>query len=444
MLHPATARISTIPTADGFTHGVDHSTPVNQLNFRWLTSLRWAAVIGQTVAVIVAELGMAVELPLIPIACVIASELVLNLVATRLSRLRMGMTERELAAWVGIDMIAFSLLIYLSGGPANPFSFFYIVHVAMAALTLSARQTWSLLGASAACYAALFFWHIPLPESLRSWNLHLQGLWVAYALAASCVVYFMHRARAALTERDRQLATQRELSAQSERLTSLATLAAGAAHELASPLGTIAVVCKELELELQRGGLDSATADVALVRSQVNRCRKILARMSHAAGETPGELDDWVGIDEFLHNVVRELPDRLRIRLTASEELLQSNLRCPREGLSQAIRVLLENALDASSERIELRVSYRDAWVEICVEDHGPGMDRGVLRRAFEPFFTTKPTGKGMGLGLYLARNVALSLGGVLELRSKSGQGTTAALRLPRSRFRLDSNKGAI
>lgn len=409
---------------------------VHLLNFRWLNALRWAAVVGQTLAVGFVHYWMEIELPIVALLTIIGVELVLNLVANHLARTRGTIQEWELAGWVGFDLIAFTGLLYFTGGPSNPFNFFYIVHVAMAAFTLRPAIAWALVSLSVISFAGLFAVHRPLSSSDQNWDVHLYGVWVAYGLCASCVVYFIHRARVAIRLRENELSAQRELRLQAERLSSLATLAAGAAHELASPLGTIAIVSKELQLQLDGSGDPTVIEDVALVRGQVERCRKILARMAHTAGEAPGESESWVGLAEWLESVTEDLPDRERIQTRLSEEAAACDLRCPKEALSQALRVLLDNALEASDSGVRLTVELASDGLRLLVADRGAGMAPKVLKRAFEPFFTTKPTGKGMGLGLYLARNVITTMGGSLALTSTPGQGTSAQVRLPKARLR--------
>src|SRR5690606_13985587 len=196
----------------------------------------------------------------------------------------------------------------------------------------------------------------PLPEAVRP-QLLLYGSWTAYALGASCIVYFVDRARAALRRREELLAEQRDLRLQAERLSSLGTLAAGAAHELANPLATIAVVSKELEHELRRSGQDAALEDILLVRGQVERCRKILARMAHTAGEAPGESDTWLPLALLVEQTLEELPSRERIRVDLSDALAEAELRCPPEALAQTLRVLVDNGLDASTASGSVRLS---------------------------------------------------------------------------------------
>lgn len=416
-------------------HGREHL-----VNFRWLTTLRWVAVVGQTLAVVFVHFVLGAAVPSVQVALIIAGEVLLNVVAGLRGASHVRMTEPELGAWILLDLATFTSILHFTGGPSNPFSFFYIVHVAIASLTLSARLVWGLVLLSTVSYGALFRWHVPLGHVVDEREVYLYGAWVAYALGASCIVYFLQRARATIREQELELAQQRRLTEQTERLTSLATLAAGAAHELANPLGTIAVVSNELAHELSKHDLPGAMSDVALVRGQVERCRKILARMAHAAGEAPGEISRWLSVRALFKEATEEMPEKGRIIWETAAVADELQLNVPVEALSQTLRVLLDNALDASDTAVRLRATPKNGELDIEVIDAGPGIEPGVLRRVFEPFFTTKPAGKGMGLGLYLARNVVDGLGGRLHLDSRPGRGTRASLSIPASRIRELNN----
>lgn len=437
--------------AEASRHAAVREGEVDLLNFRWLVALRWAAVVGQTATVFVVHSYFHIELPLAAVTTVLGLEVLMNLLAHWVSRTRTPPSDFEVALWVLGDLSAFTALLYLCGGPYNPFSFFYILHVAMAALTLSPPYTWGLVLVSAAGYGSLFAWHVPLEDPrnpvISRAEVLLYGSWVAYALGASCIAYFLHRARSALRLREQLLAEQRELRVHAERLSSLTTLAAGAAHELSNPLSTIAVVSKELEHELPRLLKDSeagrvAVGDVALMRSQVERCRKILSRMAHTAGEAPGETETWIEVGRLLGDALAELPNAARVQLSIEPPLDHYEVFTLKEALAQALRVLVDNALDASSGPVTVAAEI-DGDLRIRVRDTGSGMSKDVLQRALEPFFTTKPTGKGMGLGLFLARNVAARLEGDLTLQSEANTGTTAELRLPRHRVRVPQRSGS-
>jgi two-component system sensor histidine kinase RegB len=251
-------------------------------------------------------------------------------------------------------------------------------------------------------------------------------MWVAFGVAATFIVYFLMRVTRALAERDARLAEVERLAAQKERLASLATLAAGAAHELATPLSTIATVARELE----RATTPDAAADVALIREEVARCRAILDRMAAHAGESAGEEIVAAPVAGLVDEAVAPLAASPPIRVEIDPPCAARDVALPRRAVAQALRVLLKNAQQAGGE-IVLRARLDGGRLAFEVRDTGAGMAPEVLARAGEPFFTTKPPGQGMGLGLFLTRAVAEQLGGELVLESRPGGGTIATLTLP-------------
>jgi two-component system sensor histidine kinase RegB len=257
-------------------------------------------------------------------------------------------------------------------------------------------------------------------------------MWVAFGLAACFIVYFIKRVLSELRSIEQQLAAARERTQRSEAVAAMAMLAAGAAHELASPLATIAVASGEL---LRRFPPDSADAtardDVVLIRTQVERCKEILDQLAVEAGQVRSSSFGDVGWQAILEQGLGGLDTR-RLRLSTPEGQ-QAKLRGSLTAAAQALRSLVKNALDASAPQgvVRLTVSGGPDALGFVVEDDGPGMSEAVLARATEPFFTTKPSGEGMGLGLFLAQSVAEQMGGRLQLSSTTGRGTRAQLLFP-------------
>src|SRR6218665_3315595 len=192
-------------------------------------------------------------------------------------------------AVMALDVVLLTVLLELSGGASNPFSALYLVHIALAAVVLREGWTWALTVLAVACFGELFV-GAPAHHHIHDMRMHLEGMWAAFALAAGFIVYFVQRVTRALAAREAELVSARAASARHDKLAALATLAAGAAHELSTPLSTIAVVARELERHLERAGQEtSSLEDVRLIREQVARCRDILARMASDAGASQGE-----------------------------------------------------------------------------------------------------------------------------------------------------------
>jgi len=262
---------------------------------------------------------------------------------------------------------------------------------------------------------------------------HLIGMWVAFVAAAALIAFFTGKISEALSLREREIRILQERIAKNDRLASLATLSAGAAHELGTPLATIAVVSKELEHYASRAAGGGAVAeDARLIRSEIERCRTILHQMSADGGEPVGEAAQRVTAREIVSQTLRQFPDLegSRIVTEVASEIL---LKLPMQAIVKSLVALLRNALDAAPDQSEvtLRVLCSDDCVRFEVIDRGTGISPDVLKRISEPFFTTKPASKGMGLGTFLVRSLAERLGGDLSYESRVGHGTRAILSLP-------------
>jgi two-component system sensor histidine kinase RegB len=289
-----------------------------------------------------------------------------------------------------LDVVLLSWLLMKFGGVLNPASVFYLVQIVLAALVLGRAWAWIVAGLSMLCYAALF---LGPTEDLRAAQiqhpeiaLHMRGMWIAFALTALTIAVLVTRLATAVERRDRTLDMMRERNARAIRVAGLTTVVAGAAHELGTPLGTIAVAARELE--------------------------RIAAALDRF---TPSE--------------------RARIVIGSGSDIA---VVWPTAVTAQALGNLIRNALQASRVDQSIRLdasALPNGHVQIAVTDKGTGMRADELARAGEPFFTTKPAGSGMGLGLFVTRAAAEQLGGDLALASTAGAGTTATLTLPMNVF---------
>jgi two-component system sensor histidine kinase RegB len=407
----------------------------NWVNIQWLARLRWAEVAGQAVTVIAAHFLLGGTLPLAPLLSVIGAGLNSNLVIEMyfFGDRRRGVTPRPVHEWqlafvMMIDIAILTGLLYLTGGPRNPFAFLYLVQIALATVLVRAMWTWMLVGLSFIGFGVLIVAHQPLniPE-----DSHGYGEWVALGVASAFVVHFLLRITAALAERERELTEARGLAARQERLASLATMAAGAAHELSTPLGTVALAAKELERALANNNAELAS-DARLIREQVGRCRSILEQMAQGAG-TVGESVTSCSVSELIGETLVGIREAPTVLTEISDEVSHAALRLPPRAVSQALRSLVTNAQDASPATSSVIVTaHLDGEIlSITIRDRGPGIPADVMARIGEPFFTTKAPGRGMGLGLFLARAVIEGVGGSMEIESTPGGGTQVRVRLP-------------
>src|SRR5215475_9522972 len=288
----------------------------NWVNIQWLARLRWAEIAGQAATVLAGQFLLDGALPMTELLAVIAVGLVSNLAIELYyfgDRRRPGVVarpvhERVIAVVMMLDIAVLTGLLYFSGGPHNPFAFLYVVQIALATVLVRALWSWMLVGLSFVGFGILLIAHQPLtiPD-----NRVMIGAWMALGVASAFVVHFLRRIMVALAERDAELTEARGLAARQERLASLATMAAGAAHELSTPLSTVALAAKELERALTRDqGSSELAADARLIREQVGRCRGILEQMAQGAG-TVGEGVASCTLEELLDEALvggREAP----------------------------------------------------------------------------------------------------------------------------------------
>jgi two-component system, sensor histidine kinase RegB len=422
-------------------------------NVIWLLRLRWVAIAGQLITIAVVTGLWQVELNALPLYAVVAITAGTNVVLQwwlrekRMAHVRLSEEQGTavMALTMTLDLALLTALLYFSGGPRNPFSLFYFVNLALAAILLPSRWSWGLTFLAILCFSGFYLvGYLPIneleisaaPFELSSAEImRRQGMIAAFAACAIVNCYFIGRVSRELERRETDLRSLEQKRAQSARLEALATLAAGAGHELASPLSTIAVIAGDLNKHLEGANVPaSVIEDVALIRSELAHCRSILDRMSGNAGEVAGEqMGAWT-LGQIVDEVVQGLRRADRVQVQGLEQLGTERLQIPLQAVAQAIRGLVQNGIDAAPPHtlVTITVAAEKDGYAFRVRDEGSGMPADVLARAGEPFFTTKEPGQGMGLGLFLTRNVIERLGGTLQLSSQPNVGTTAEVHLPR------------
>jgi two-component system sensor histidine kinase RegB len=393
--------------------------------------MRWGALGIQATSIFVATKGLGVELPLVSMWSLVAIGAASNLwLASRKDR------AGHLGAFLVLDVALLTGLLYLSGGPTNPFSIIYVVYIAMSAVMLAPKWTWTIAGLSIISFAALFVVHVPSEhlghaEHGGGFQAHLYGMFIALVLAVALITYFVSQLSLELRRRERALAEAHERTHRWGKLASIATLAAGAAHELGTPLGTIAVAAKEMERQARKfPGGEGLVEDAELIREELERCRVVLDRMAAAGGEHVGETPSSLSVERLFTDVRARLSPEQAGRWVTEADV--ATIVAPKEALAQMVENIARNGFDAcETGRVSLEVRGLDRAVELRFVDPGCGMDEQTAKRATEPFFTTKNTGDRMGLGLFLARTLVDSLGGRLAIESGAGQGTTISVVLP-------------
>lgn len=407
--------------------------PHQLANLQRLVSARWAVLAAMLALVFAVPGVLAVPLPRIPLVTVIAIAAAFNfLVRLRLSRAEAA-SHLEVFSQIGFDIVSLAALLFFSGGATNPLVSLLLPPVAIAALILPARHVLAAGLLALAAYSALMVFYLPLPlaDPARATRLHLGGMWLTFAISAAMIGWFVVRMTELIRHRDAELAAAREQAMRDERVVALGTLAAGAAHELGTPLATMAVIAGELQYD--RSLSEAAQADLAVLRQQIGVCKEIITGLSRQAGAERLEqaqavrADLWLdGLRQRWHSLRPQASSRLRIQDSAPPTIVADPT------LEQAVLNLLNNAANTGSREIELAASWDNAHLAIQVRDHGPGFATGVLDQAGKAAFPAHPGGSG--IGLMLTQSAVERLNGRLILSNHPEGGAVARIELPLER----------
>jgi two-component system, sensor histidine kinase RegB len=398
-----------------------------------LLLLRSALLLAQGVAIAIAQVYLQIPLPWRAMVGVLFALAGISFGVWLSLRGGRIVSAAEFFLHLLTDVGSLSVLLYLCGGSANPFVSFYLVPLVIAAIALPAAYAWAMAALTVGCYALLFYFYIPVSalHFEHDFGLHLFGMWVNFLVSALTIAWLVARMAHAIRRRDDQIARQREEALRNERIVALGTLAAGAAHELSTPLSTMAVVLGEMAHEHPRDA--ELRRDIATLRTQVDVCKHTITCMVAAAGQARAEGGRAQPLDEFL----RETLERWRLMRPAVsiDQYLAGASPAPsivtEQTLQQALISLLNNAADASPQHVELDCRWDRERLDVEIRDRGPGLSREAAVHAGQRFFTTKPAGEGNGIGLMLARATLERLGGRVDLRARQGGGACTRLELP-------------
>lgn len=348
-------------------------------------------------------------------------------------------TSAEFVMHLVIDILAITGILYLTGGPSNPFASFYLVPLCIAAAILPTLYAWVVTVCCIAAYSLLFFVHGELP-GLNAMLLgdelprvHVIGMWCNFVLSALIITYFVVHMARAVREQQQLLADHREDNLRDEQIMAVATLAAGTAHELGTPLATMTVLLDELRDE--QAGDGQLTGDLDTLAAQVRQCRKILANLVSTADESVARRKRQVRIDRFVADVV----ERWRIVRpdVTARVVIDGRGDPPSIGVDttveQALVNVFNNAADASPDDVAIELDWNPKRIVIDVSDRGSGIPMAIAEELGRPFITSK--GSGLGLGLFLSHATINRLGGEVALFNREdGRGARTRITLPINR----------
>lgn len=420
-----------------------------RVRLQTLLAIRWVAVAGQASSLFFVDYVLGYEIPSVPTGFVVAALALATLVPQLRRKSSARLTDRESAFYFAFDMVQLSVLLGLTGGLHNPFSLLLLAPVTVSAAALSYRSTLGLTALAITCINALAFFHLPLPWPEESFfslpPVFVLGLAIALGLAAVFIsVYVFKVAEEARRVSDALMAAQSALESE-QRISSVGALAAAAAHELGSPLGTISLIAKELTRDLPA---DSPyRPDAELLLSQAERCRLILAEIAARPVASskdhfhvlPAPLLIEVAAEPFLRPSVA-----LRIETVPDGGERQPPLLPRRPEIMHGLGNLLHNALEFAKEEVRVEIAWTRTEIAITIADDGPGFPPDLLDRLGDPYvsasapYGAKLTGRygargarhaavkaerqgdHMGLGIFIAQNLLERVGGQVQFSNNS------------------------
>ncbi len=423
----------------------------SRLRLNTTIRLRWFAVIGQTLTILLIVYGFNFPVPLAACLAIILLSAALNVVLGLTNPRSQLLLSRHVLLLLGYDILQLAALLYLTGGLENPFAFLLVVPVAVSASTqpLKVTATLTVLDVGLATFLARFHYNLPWAHEnppLFPPN-YIIGLWSALV---SCIVFiaiYTWRIGQEARQMSQALTAAELVLAREQRLSALDGLAAAAAHQLGTPLSTIALVAKELERSVP--GESPLQDDIHLLQSQTARCRDILSELSKGGRE-----DDYFSrtpLSHLIEEVVAPLRSRgveINVQLSsvapagkpASEPVV---LRNP--GLIHALCNLVDNAAGFAKQRVTIDARYDSATVRLRIFDDGPGFAPNVIGYLGEPYITSRPREgagveeSGMGLGFFIAKTFLERSGGSIEASNRTPPQTGAAVEIIWPRERLET-----
>ncbi len=432
------------------------ATQTGHSHLRRLFLLRCGAILAQFATLILVHRFLSPDFAWGPMLGAVGFLVMVNALTWWRLSLDFPVGNLELFLQLCVDVLVLTVLLYYGGGSTNPFVSFYLLPLVIAAATLPRRHTWGMAALTLACYSLLMVWYVPLPNTHAqhdhattqvmdhthhhmdapavaeatsapledAFNTHVLGMWLGFVISAVVVAYFAVEMARAVRSRDAQLTRVREETLRNERIVALGTQAAGAAHELGTPLSTMSVVIGEMRRDCPS---PEQQDNLIILDEQVRNCKRILDSLLTQAQETSSELS----VEEFLRYVLNEWQ---LLRPTVHYQLHVSGIQpAPRlradPALRSALLNLLNNAADASPDEMDILLLWNDENITLEIRDHGPGLTTEAAARAGSAFFTTKQDGRG--LGLFLANATLERLGGSVRLSNREGGGATTEVILP-------------
>ena len=425
-------------------------------NMLQLIRLRWFAVFGQIVTMLVVVLGFGISLPIPHMLEVLACLMAFNIASHLRWHERSSVSNRELFLALLVDVASLTALLYLTGGASNPFAFLYLLQVMISAVLLEAWSTWTIVGITSVAIACLSQFNVPLslPQDRQNgvFSLYIEGMLICFLLIAALLAIFITRIGSNRRAGDAQLAALRQRAAEEDHIVRMGLLASGAAHELGTPLATLAVILGDWRRMPEFSNNPVLLEELSEMQVQLQRCKTIVSGVLLSAGQARGESSVKTTLNTFLGDIAEEFRSTRPVTSFVYENHIEDDVTVAFDSaLKQMICNVLDNALEASPRWLSMVAFCAEDNLVLEISDHGPGFPEAMLENLGRPYQSSK--GKtGGGLGLFFVVNVARKLGGSVTAVNRNqtaagGQAVGALVRLtlPLSAISLEAgdNTGA-
>jgi len=391
--------------------------------------------------VVLAVFWLDINLPVHALSIILLIMATANLLTWWLIHSGRAITEKLLFMQLLLEIFSFALILYFSGGATNPFTFFFLIPLAIAATVMPGKPTWVLTAITMALYTLLLKFYIPLSYKMHdhqamangdgAFNQHVLGMWFGFMVSALLVSWFITHLAQELKQRDEAIAEARRRELRDQQMVTLGTLAAGTAHELGSPLASLAIVSGELTEGFDPQQYPELFENQQILRQQIQRCKNILSVLSDSSGETRADAGYRLSASAFAEKILQLwILQRPQARYQLhSENLPDDSSVLYDKTISQALINLLNNADDATQQPIDIHIAADQQQLSLRISDTGQGLSDEQIARAGETSFSNKPD--GMGIGLFLSITTIRRCGGDIRFARRQSGGTDTFIHLP-------------
>ncbi len=389
---------------------------------------------------LIAIFALNIDLPVLPLSLILLFMVVINFFTRLLLNANNESSLQLIFIQLLLEIISFSLILFYTGGATNPFTFFYLIPLAISATVIPGKRTWILTSLTVILYSLLLKFYVPLSYRVHNhqamehdgqFSQHVLGMWFGFLGSAVLVTWFITYLAKELKQRELDIAEAKQRELRDQQMVTLGTLAAGTAHDLGTPLASLAIIAGDITDGYTAESDPELFENQGILREQIQRCKKILSVLSENSGESRADEGHLVTVKNFVDSVLTDWLEQHPASIYQSKlESLNSQLKIIYDKtISQALINLLNNALDESSESIRVITDIDQKDLLIVIIDRGFGITEKQIEMAGEISFSNKPD--GMGIGLLLAITTIRRSGGSVDFHHRKSGGTRTRVRLP-------------